>query len=180
MVEDKLLIWKVKNGDKEGLRLIYEKYKDDLLTIATAMLAEKADAEDILHDVFISFARGAGRFHLYGSLRNYLITCVINRVRDRYRRKMYQVIELDNAASVSSTGQGPQSQAADNEVTEIITKAIGKIPVQQREVIVLHLQGGLKFREIAEMQAASINTVRARYHYGLEKLRGILNGTIQE
>lgn len=180
MLEDKLLIWKIKNGDKEGLRLIYEKYKDDLLTIATAMMNDYADAEDVLHDVFISFARNAAGFHLYGSLRNYLITCVINRVRDRYRRKMYQVTELDNAAPVSSAIRGPQSQAADNEANEILIDALGKIPLQQRETIVLHLQGGLKFREIADLQEASTNTVRARYHYGLEKLRGILNRTITE
>ena len=39
MVEDKLLIWKLKHGDKEALRQLYEKYKDDLMTIATSLLS---------------------------------------------------------------------------------------------------------------------------------------------
>jgi len=44
MLEEKLLIWKFNRGDREVLRWIYEKYKDDLLTLATALLYEKTEA----------------------------------------------------------------------------------------------------------------------------------------
>ncbi|UCD53656.1 MAG: hypothetical protein JSW27_17745 [Phycisphaerales bacterium] len=44
--------------------------------------------------------------------------------------------------------------------------------------MVLHLQVGMKFREIAVSQDVSINTVRSRYRYGLERLRSLLNGTV--
>jgi DNA-directed RNA polymerase specialized sigma24 family protein len=46
--------------------------------------------------------------------------------------------------------------------------------MEQRETIVLHLKGGMKFKEIARMQRIPLSTVQGRYRYGLEKLRTIL------
>jgi DNA-directed RNA polymerase specialized sigma24 family protein len=50
----------------------------------------------------------------------------------------------------------------------------------EREVIVLHLQGGLKFGEIAQSQNVSVNTVQSRYRYGLNKMRSILDGEVKK
>lgn len=180
MLEDKLLIWKLKRGDADALRRIYEKYKDDLLTIAGSLLNETAAAEDILHDVFVSFAENVQRFHLYGSLKNYFITCVVNKVRDRFRAKMYQVVEIERVAPVDSKSAGPAEILSDAEQSQLLAEALAQLPIQQREVIILHLQAGMKFREIADMQSISINTVQGRYRYGLDKLRSILNGQVTE
>jgi RNA polymerase sigma-70 factor (ECF subfamily) len=56
-----------------------------------------------------------------------------------------------------------------------LTDALAKIPFEQREVIILHLKGGMRFREIAAAQGVPIGTVQGRYRYGLEKLRSLLN-----
>ena len=47
-------------------------------------------------------------------------------------------------------------------------------PYDQREVFVLHAQGEMKFREIAELQNVSIKTVQSRYRYGIERLQTLL------
>ncbi len=85
MVEDKILVWKFNRGSKDALRRIYEKYKDDLLGLAITLLRDRSFAEDVAHDVFVSFARTVGTFHLSGTLKGYLSTCVANRARDRNR-----------------------------------------------------------------------------------------------
>jgi DNA-directed RNA polymerase specialized sigma24 family protein len=56
MVEDEVLKWKFKCGSRDALRRIYEKYQDYLLTLAIALSNDVGAAEDILHDVFVSFA----------------------------------------------------------------------------------------------------------------------------
>jgi RNA polymerase sigma-70 factor (ECF subfamily) len=58
----------------------------------------------------------------------------------------------------------------------LLTNALAAIPFDQREVILLRLKGGMKLKEIAKVQKTSISTVRARYRYGLKKLRTILDG----
>jgi RNA polymerase sigma factor (sigma-70 family) len=176
MLEDKLLIFRLKQGDEQALRQIYEKYKDILLTIATSLLRDVSEAEDVLHDVFVSFTKGIRKFHLYGSLKNYLIICLVNRARDIRRKKMYQVVGLDSTGPIRSDSAGPTEAVIGDEEAELLTEALAQLPDQQREVIILHLQGGMKFREIAEMQEVSVNTVQGRYRYGLDKLRSILDG----
>ena len=55
MLEDRLLVYKCRRGNKEVMCRLYEKYKDDLLTLAKGLLGEQAEAEDVVHDVFVSF-----------------------------------------------------------------------------------------------------------------------------
>ena len=180
MREDKRLIQELKCGDKDALRRLYEKYKDDLLTVATSLLHEASAAEDVLHDVIVSFAGGIGGFELRKSLRQYLITCVVNRARDRLRRKKHEAVELDRVGPVSSNSQRPEESVMLSEESQILTDALAEIPFEQREVIILRLQGGMKFREIADAQGVSTSTVQGRYHYGLDKLRSVMNGEVKK
>ncbi len=176
MLEERLLLWKLKHGDKDALRTVYEKYKDDLRTIAGSMLRDRCIAEDILHDVFVSFAQKVRELQINGSLKNYLTMCIVNRVRDEFRRRKPNMIELDKAEPISSRLGSPDSRIIADERSRRLTDALASIPFEQREVIVLHLKGGMKFREIARMQETSVSTVHGRYRYGLKKLKLFFNG----
>lgn len=107
MLGDKLLVYKLKHGDEDALRQVYEKYKDDLRIIAGSLLHDTYAAEDVLHDVFVSFAESVGQFQLKVSLKGYLTACVINRVRDEFRSRQSQTIELDKAGPISSSSERP-------------------------------------------------------------------------
>jgi RNA polymerase sigma factor (sigma-70 family) len=180
MREDKRLIEELKRGDKEALRRLYEKYKGELLTIANSLLHQADAAEDVLHDVFVSFASGIGEFELRRSLRQYLITSVINRVRDRFRRKQHTAVELERVGPISSKSGRPEQEVMLSEESQLLTDALAEIPFEQREVIILRLQGGMKFKEIASAQGVPVSTVQGRYHYGLDKLRSVLNGEVKK
>ncbi|MHC4395476.1 MAG: RNA polymerase sigma factor [Planctomycetota bacterium] len=180
MLEDKLLIWKLKRGKREALRVLYEKYKDSLRTIAGSMLQDSEAAEDVLHDVFVSFAENVKHLQIKISLKNYLITCVVNRIRDEFRRREPETIELDKAGPIGSDSDCPGSRLEADEKSQVLTGALAAIPFEQREVILLHLKGGLKFREIARMQQTTVSTVHGRYRYGLKKLRTILDGEFEK
>jgi RNA polymerase sigma factor (sigma-70 family) len=180
MPDDRRLIQQLKRGDKEALRQIYQDYKDDLLTVATSLLHDACAAEDILHDVFVSFASGIGRLELRRSLRSYLMTSVVNRVRDRFRKKGSQAVGLGEIDAFSSENEGPEQRAVFGEQSRKLAKALALLPLEQREVIVLHLNGGMKFKEIGELQGISPSTVQGRYRYGVDKLRTILNGALRK
>jgi RNA polymerase sigma-70 factor (ECF subfamily) len=176
MLEDKRLIWELKQGNKDALRQIYMEYKDTLLTIAASLLHDTYAAEDVLHDVFVSFAASVGRLELRVSLKSYLISSVVNRVRDVFRKKKHHTVELDKAGQISSDWNRPEQSAVLAEQLQLTADALSQIPLEQAETIILHLNGGMKFKEIAEMQNIPMNTVQGRYRYGLDKLRTILRG----
>ena len=174
MLEEKRLIRELKRGSEEALHQIYMEYKDSLVTIATALLHDNNAAEDVLHDVFVSFAGTVGGLRLRGSLRSYLTTSVVNRVRDRYRKKKHHMVELDEARQVAGDSGDPEKAAIFGEQSRQLSDALAQLPPEQRETIVLHLNGRMKFKEIASMQGIAISTVQGRYRYGLGKLRTIL------
>ena len=122
MMEDKLLIWKFKRGSSDALQRIYEKYVAYLVTLATALLNDVNTADDIVHDVFVSFAQSAEKLRLEGSLKAYLATCVVNRVRDKIRTRRRQPARLDEANSICSTVNGPELSAVCGEKLQKLSK----------------------------------------------------------
>jgi RNA polymerase sigma-70 factor (ECF subfamily) len=179
VVEDKLLIWRLRRGSRDALSLIYEKYRDDLLRIAAGLLNETSAAEDIVQDVFVTFVRSAMRFQLTGSLRGYLATCVANKARNLNRAKSIQrTINLDEIEPRASNLKRPERWIINNEEFRQLNAAMGQLPYEQKEAVILHIQGRLKFREIARIQDTPVKTVLSRYRYGLNKLRSVLDGEV--
>ncbi len=180
MIEDKLLKWKFKRGSREALPKIYEKYESYLLTLATALLNDVNTAEDVVHDTFVSFAQSPEKLKLEGSLKAYLATCLVNRARNEMRVIKRRHGVLDDVSLPSSDLNGPERAAVSKEGAQMLSLVMAQIPYEQREIIMLHLQGGMMFTQIAKLQNVSVNTVRSRYRYGLEKLRSLLNSEIIE
>jgi RNA polymerase sigma-70 factor (ECF subfamily) len=178
MFEDELLKVRFKAGNLDALRRIYEKYRDYLLTLAMALVNDGATAEDVVHDVFVSFAQSGARFRLYGNLRSYLATCVVNRVRDQMRARKRRGQTLDEETPLESDFDPPDTRILSDERSRLIARALARLTDEQREVIALRLNGQLKLREIAKLQNIPLTTVRGRYRHGIERLRSILNGRL--
>lgn len=181
MLEDKILLWRFKCGSREAFRLIYEKYADSLLSLAANLLNDKVDVEDVVQDVFISFVRSIEKFHLRGSLKGYLTTCVVNRSRDYIRKsRRRESLSVNQTEQTNTAVKSPVQLAVCSEQLERLSQAITELPYEQREVVVLRLHGDMRFKTIAGLQNISIKTAQSRYRYGLDKLRSILNGEVNK
>jgi RNA polymerase sigma-70 factor (ECF subfamily) len=181
MLEDRLLIWKFNRGDRGALRGVYEKYKDDLVTLAAALLTDVSSAEDVVHDVFVSFMESSRKFRLTGSLKGYLATCVANNARNRNKsRRRRNGAAPDETGSAGADGNSPEFTAVFGEELHQLSRALGQLPYEQREVLILHSYSGMKFKAIAQQQNVSINTVQGRYRYALDKLRSMLDGEVEK
>jgi RNA polymerase sigma-70 factor (ECF subfamily) len=181
MIEDKLLILRFKQGRNGALRQIYDKYKVELLKLSVVLTGDANAAEDIVHDVFVSFAQSAERIRLTGSLKSYLITSVINRIRN-YRRDTdrHGEVGLEEADLISSPERGPVQWAVLSERLMLLSLALQELPYEQREVVSLRMETDMTFRRIAAMQRASVNTVKGRYRYGIDRLRSLLNSEVDK
>jgi RNA polymerase sigma-70 factor (ECF subfamily) len=178
MLEDKVLLWKFKRGSSDALEKIYDKYETYLVTVATALLNNTHAAEDVLHDFFISFVKSADTIKLNGNLKAYMAVCVANLARNRLKRRNLEPKALDDDVSIESEDFQPELLAIQQEETEMLNKALSQLPYEQREAITLHLQANMKFTQIAKLRGTSVNTIRSRYRYGLDKLRSILNSEV--
>jgi len=179
-MEDKLLVLRCKRGSRDALGRIYEKYKTDLLILAMALLNEKSAAEDLVHDVFLSFVQSLERFRLTGSLKGYLLTCAANHARNTNKAKQHRSIEADPAEPVTPGTDEPSRSIIYNEQLQQLSDAMAHLSYEQREVIMLHFQAGMTFKTIAKSLGISANTAKSRYRYGIDKLRLILNDEVKK
>jgi RNA polymerase sigma factor (sigma-70 family) len=179
---DRLLVTKCRQGRSDALRRIYEKYRDSLLILAIALSHDVSLAEDAVHDVFVAFAQNIASFKLTGSLKAYLAKCVANRVRDLMRAKngRTKVLNSQRTCSEHTDSSEPSRLIICSEELLLLSSALAELPDEQREVIVLHIHGQMRFRIIAKSFGISVNTVKGRYRYGIRKLRSILNSEIEK
>lgn len=175
MLEDKRLVWQLKGHSVSALVRIYDKYKRLLLKIAHGIMGDPALAEDVVQDVFVALAESTHRLSVRGSLKGYLVQAVLNRSRNVNRAAR---IRQAHSGEVVHTQAGfverPECWMILQDEHRLLYQALDRLPREQREVVTLHLLADLTFREIAQVQQGSINTVQSRYRYGLDKLRSLL------
>ena len=173
MSEDKHLLKLLRYGDSHALHRLYEKYRTDLFTVALSLIHDVHAAEDCLQDVFARLADGAADMKIRRNLKGYLVSSVANRARDRLRSKAKSLGKIESYGC-SASAADPVKVLIDREESARLFNMLTRLPYDQREVFVLHVQGEMKFREIAELQNVSIKTVQSRYRYGIEKLQELL------
>ena len=175
MASDRQLIHKLRRRDKSTLAVIYGEHKDRLLTLSYRLLGDRSAAEDCLQDVFLKLVRDAVSVRIRGNLSAYLSSCVLNRARDELKkdRRHVHASEVDISGE-ETTSPDPSEQAEARDQASRIQSAMALLPSEQREVVALHLEGGLTFRRIGILQSVSTNTALSRYRYGMEKLRELL------
>jgi RNA polymerase sigma factor (sigma-70 family) len=187
MLEDRYLVWRLKQGSPRALCRIYNRYETDLLTLARSLLGRTDQAEDVLQDVFVRFIESIDTFELTGSLKGYLAACVVNRARDYLRKDRRRTGEPGGSVPAKAWEENalrrhyeqqrePLQEVMADEQRQRLTAALAELPDEQREAVLLHLHAGLKFHEIARVQSVTPKTAWSRYRYGLDRLRSLLNG----
>lgn len=84
---DRLLLGEIRNGKADAWARLIGQYEGRLLNFATARLPQRADAEDIVQDTFVSFVKGLSNFRGETSLETYLFIILRNKIFDRYRNR---------------------------------------------------------------------------------------------
>ncbi len=180
MMEDKILVFQGKKGSRDALRTIYEKYRDYLLIVAVALCHNVETAEDAVHDTFVGFAERLSGFNLTGNLKSYLAVCVANRVRDGMRERLRRRNSLENNCPDMVSLNDPSRAVICSEELQQLSSALAELPTDQREIVVLHIHGEMRFNAIAKSLDISVNTAKGRYRYGIAKLRSILNDEVKK
>lgn len=180
-MNDRLLIWKLNHGSEDALCRIYEKYRDNMVRIAAGLLNDVSTSEDVVQDVFLAFVHSAGKHEIRSSLKGYLTSCVVNKIRNmkRIQQESVSLEEVKPSVAISDSKTPDHCVQCDEEFQQLY-QTMAQLPYEQKEAVILHLQGRLKFREIAKLQGTSIKTAVSRYRYGLNRLRSMLNGEVRK
>ena len=147
---------------------LYDRHGAALYRYAAILLGDAAAAEDAIHQVFSGLLRRPVQLN---DETHYLRRAVRNECYTMLRRRRRES-QADRPLLEPVVGHdvGPDERIA-------LEGALRALPPEQREVVHLHVYEGLTFREVADAQDVSINTVTARYRYALAKLRETFSRT---
>jgi RNA polymerase sigma factor (sigma-70 family) len=164
--------------DQSALADLYDRYGALAYSVALRILDDPGRAEDVVQDAFLKVWNGAARYDASrGSLRTWLTTSVRNRSIDLLRgRSMHERRELALKPEVRSAQSGPEEQAAWAMEKAAVQAALGELPEEQRQSVLLAYFGGFTQAEIAELTGVPLSTVKGRMRLALEKLAAYLKG----
>jgi RNA polymerase sigma-70 factor (ECF subfamily) len=180
--EFRCLRGRLAEGEAAAFAEAYDLFGPRLYRYAARILGGRNDAEDVVQELFVSLVRS--RTHLLDveNLSAYLFASLrrlTNRAAEKRRRGPRLCSDLGDGYGVDEHADDTPA-AGDNargaqELREQLDMALRALPDEQREVIVMKMDGELTFGEIARALDISPNTAASRYRYGLEKLRAMLS-----
>lgn len=165
-----VLISRIAEGDSNALAGLYESTKAGLFGYALSALKSEQDAEDVLHDCYLSVWSNAKNYVSGGKPMAWLITIVKNLCTDKLR-KQKTTEELDESHNQIASCF---SEVELSEDKWIIEQYLKRLTDEERQIVVLHVVSGFKFREIASLLKISLSTVLSKYRRGLIKIKNIL------
>ena len=172
---DERLLEKAAHGETAAFQILYERYRDPIFRFAYRLLGSVEAAEDVTHDCFLSLIKEPGRFDSSrASLRTYIYAAARNLAAKRYN-SFARETGIERLDEDPSDGREPMAQVLDNELAEVVQRAIASLPPLQREALVLFEYDELSLAEIAAIVGADANTVKARLFRAREKLRAGLD-----
>jgi RNA polymerase sigma-70 factor (ECF subfamily) len=174
---DARLADRIRAGEAQALGELYDRYAGTALAVALRVVADRTEAEDVVHDAFVAIWRKIDRFDAgRGSLRAWLMTVVRNRAIDRVRARRASV-DVDDADERSLLRTGPNPTWEDalrrTSAAEVRT-ALGALPDEQRRALELAYLEGYTYRQVAEVTGVAPGTAAGRLRLGLAKLRDAL------
>jgi RNA polymerase sigma-70 factor (ECF subfamily) len=147
----------------------FQRYGPKLLLCARQWTRSLADAEDVVQEAFVRFWRH--QRELPGEPMALLVTSVRRAAYDLARRNGRRVAREERIAEMEECVALFRSPLEHDERRVAIEEALHRIPLEQREVLVLKIWGELTFEQIASELELSPNTAASRYRYALAALR---------
>ena len=175
--DETLLAERLRSGDRAALGEVYDRHASVVMAVAFRIVADREQAEDIVHDAFVAAWQKIDRFDpSRGSLRSWIVTIARNRAIDRLRsaRPSIEIGKADERSMLQTAPNPTWDDALQRLGSSQLRVALGGLPGEQREAIELAYFGGHTYREIATLTGVPQGTANGRLRLALARLRDLL------
>ncbi len=176
-VDDADLVRSIGEGDVKAAGALYDRHARVLYPLALRIVRDRAEAEDVLHDAFVTLSERASQYEREkGSVIAWLVTLVRNLSIDRTRRRdrrgtlQREVIAFEPPVEVKS----PEDLTSDEYERMKVQRALAKLPEVQARTLTVAFFEGLSYPEIAEREGVPLGTIKSRAARALAALREAL------
>jgi RNA polymerase sigma-70 factor, ECF subfamily len=170
------LIERCMNGEPEAFGPLIKLYKKQLFSYVFRLIGEKSAAEDAFQETLIKAWKGIIKYSDKQKFSSWLFTiahnCCMDELRKRKPDKIFSGNEPDDFAGYDD----PIKKIEKEELRKMISSAIEKLSVKQKNVFLLRVECGFAFKEIAEITGEQLNTVLSHMNYSIKKIKKTLAG----
>jgi RNA polymerase sigma-70 factor, ECF subfamily len=182
---DEQLLARFTAGNREGLDELFQRYRLLAYRVAYRLLGHEADALDAVQEGFIKALTHLDGFEGRSSFKTWLLRVVSNAALDLGRQRgRREILSLDGYSNGELKTLEPLADADPTlgieraDLRRLLNKALAALPEAQRQTFVLHADGELSYREVAQVMGISIGTVMSRIFYARQRLRAYLSRRI--
>lgn len=167
---DEQLMERFCQGDHAAFEALFDRYGVKVRAYLRPMVKDPQLAEDLTQVTFLSMIRARDRYQRAAPVAPWIFTIAANAARDALRRRTVEKAAV--SADPPETSVLPETK--DHGLRRELEAALDKLPVTQREAVVLHKVQGFSFEQVAESLGITSTAARIRAHRGYEKLRVLL------
>jgi RNA polymerase sigma-70 factor (ECF subfamily) len=169
------LVARVRRGDEEAFRLIFDRYSRPVLSFIYDMVGDRAQSEDLAQETFVRAFRGLGSLREETKLSTWLFAIAKNVAREqlRTRRRDSANVEIDGEESfeLHDHAPTPAGQLLDKELNGVIQTALSRLDEDKRLVFTLKVLQQRSYEEIAEITGFSVGKLKTDLHRARAEMR---------
>ena len=180
---DRVLMDRIRDGDREAYQTLLERYWPPLVVYATGIVEGEDAAKDVVQDAFIRVWRRRSDWTPSGPVSAYLYRITRNLALNARRDRTAEMGRREKGARdllSAMPRNNPQDELAVSSLREEVEAAIAGLPDRRREAFVLSRFHGLSYSEIAEAMGISTQTVANQMRAALAQLRHVLAEHLDE
>jgi len=166
---DESLMAAYAGGDIAAFDALYARYRGPLYRYLLRLCGDTVTANDLYQETWERLIRSRERYQPALPFKPWLYRIAHNLAIDAFRRRR-PGDEVDPAGLQASDGTPEQALAAE-QLSRRLESALRALPVEQREALLLRLEGGLDLESLAEVTGVSREAAKSRLRYAVRKLR---------
>jgi RNA polymerase sigma factor (sigma-70 family) len=171
MIDDEQAMAQVQEGRGEMLAVLFERHHVRLYNFFLRLSGDRSLSEDLVQEVFLRILKYRHTFRGDSKFSTWMYQIGRNAHIDHLRSRSPEV-SLDSAWEQEASPQPLPAQKAESEQqADLLARALERLPLRKREVLLLSRFQGLKYEEIAGLLACSVQSVKVRVHRALKDLR---------
>ena len=170
------LFMRLRDGETDALAVLYDRHASLVYGLSLKLLRNRAEAEDLTQDIFLTLVKKSNYDPQRGTLRTYLAILTKSRALDRLRKstKHQQIKERASKESAEARLLDPLEEALQAERAQEVKSALQQLSNNEREVLNMAYYQGLSQSEIAKRLNIALGTIKSRTRRSLIKLRQAL------
>jgi RNA polymerase sigma factor (sigma-70 family) len=170
MENEQELVRRIISGERQGFRLLIERYQRLVLHMAGRIIRNDTELEDLCQDIFIKIYQELPKFRFQSKLSTWIATVAYRTAINYAKKKKIPVSDLaENALEHHQTAITPESLYSQKTLKELIHKHVDKLPVHYRTVLTLYHLEDMNYKEIGEITQMPEGTVK-NYLFRARKL----------